>query len=84
MTDTNQAQADASTSRPGVDELARKFADFVQAASGPELRSNAQQWFTARLRDLDLVTREEFDLQVKLLARANAKLDELEAKLAQS
>jgi BMFP domain-containing protein YqiC len=31
---------------------------------------------------MDLVTREEFDVQVELLARTRAKLDELERRVA--
>jgi ubiquinone biosynthesis accessory factor UbiK len=68
-----------TSSSPSFDALAKRFADFVGAAPTGELKANAQQWFGARLRDLDLVTREEFDLQVKLLARANEKLTQLEA-----
>ena len=32
---------------------------------------------------MDLVTREEFDLQAQVLAKTRAKLEELEAKIAQ-
>jgi hypothetical protein len=31
---------------------------------------------------MDLVTREEFDIQVQVLAKTRAKLEELEAKIA--
>jgi BMFP domain-containing protein YqiC len=34
------------------------------------------------LRRLDLVTREEFDVQTQLLARTRAKVDELEKRIA--
>jgi BMFP domain-containing protein YqiC len=38
---------------------------------------------TAGFARLDLVTREEFDVQSELLARTREKLTELEARLAQ-
>jgi BMFP domain-containing protein YqiC len=34
------------------------------------------------LRRLDLVTREEFDVQLQLLARTRARIDELEQRIA--
>ncbi len=63
------------------EDIAKRLAGMFEAAPPDALKANAQAWFSARLRELDLVTREEFDLQTKLLARANAKLTELEAAI---
>jgi ubiquinone biosynthesis accessory factor UbiK len=61
--------------------LLQQFAALLNDSAGDDVKKNAQQWLAGRLRELDLVTREEFDLQVKLLARANQKIDQLEAAI---
>ena len=44
---------------------------------------NLRATLQAAFRRVDLVTREEFDLQCALLSRTRAMLDELEARLKQ-
>jgi len=74
------------SSRPSLDELARELADAVPRnlrALGDDLERNFRSLLTAGLGKMDLVTREEFDLQVAVLARTREKLDALEARLAE-
>ena len=67
------------------DELSRKLADVV-----PEnvkiLRSDIEKHFRhitqSMLAKMDLITREEFDIQVMLLSKTREKLDKLEKKIA--
>jgi BMFP domain-containing protein YqiC len=47
-----------------------------------ELRENFRAVLRAKLERLDLVSRERFDVQADLLARTQAKLEALEARLA--
>jgi ubiquinone biosynthesis accessory factor UbiK len=47
-----------------------------------ELRDNFRALLRSRLEDLDLVSRERFDVQAELLARTQAKLAVLEERLA--
>lgn len=47
-----------------------------------ELESNVRAALTASLARLDLVTREEFDIQATLLQRSRAQLDQLQQRLA--
>jgi ubiquinone biosynthesis accessory factor UbiK len=47
-----------------------------------ELRDNFRALLRSRLEDLDLVSRERFDVQADLLARTQAKLAALEERLA--
>jgi len=69
-----------------IENLAEKL-----AAAVPEglrsIREDLEHNFRAVLRSslskLDLVTREEFEVQEAVLARTREKLEELEAKLAQ-
>jgi len=67
-----------------INELAGKLADAVPGDLN-ELRSDIEGNFRTLLQNtlekLDLVTREEFDIQRKVLERTRAKLDRLETEL---
>lgn len=47
-----------------------------------EVESNIRAALTASLARLDLVTREEFDVQAALLQRSRAQLEQLQERLA--
>jgi BMFP domain-containing protein YqiC len=76
----------------GLDDLARRLADSVPEsvrAFGRDLEGNFKAVLQAQLSKLDLVSRQEFDVQAALLARTQtqliameARLKDLEAKLA--
>lgn len=72
-----------------LDELARRLSNLVPAGLRPsdELRDELQQNFKsvlqAGLGRLDLVTREEFDVQRAVLARTREKLEALERQLTE-
>ena len=68
----------------GLDDLARRLADTVPEAVGGfgrDLESNFKAILQSQLSKLDLVTRQEFDVQAAILERTRAKLTELEARL---
>ncbi|MGD9388295.1 MAG: accessory factor UbiK family protein [Gammaproteobacteria bacterium] len=71
--------------KPNIDELARRLADSLPGGL-KALREDAEQNFRAVLQAglarLDLVTREEFDVQAAVLRRTREKLEALEARLA--
>lgn len=70
--------------KPTLDDLASKLADAVPgelAGLREDIESNFRGLLAGGLDKLDLVTREEFDVQRKVLARTRAKLDRLEAEL---
>ncbi len=50
---------------------------------GQDAEAKLKQTLQARLAKLDLVTREEFDLQTQVLMRTREKLSELEKRLDQ-
>jgi ubiquinone biosynthesis accessory factor UbiK len=70
---------------PNIDELARRLADTLPGGL-KALQADAEQNFRAVLQAglarLDLVTREEFDVQAAVLKRTRDKLEALEARLA--
>ena len=67
-----------------INELAGKLADAVPGDLN-ELRNDIESNFRTLLQNgldkLDLVTREEFDVQRKVLERTREKLDRLETEL---
>ena len=66
------------------DELVRKLADTVPgglASVRGELEQNFRSVLQAGLNRLDLVTREEFEVQEAVLARTREKLEALEKRL---
>ncbi|MCH9025797.1 MAG: accessory factor UbiK family protein [Proteobacteria bacterium] len=68
-----------------IDDLARRMSEAVPA-SLRHLQSDMEQNFRGVLRGglerLDLVTREEFEVQQGVLARTREKLKALEERLA--
>ena len=66
-----------------LDEISTKLNEL--AASGParDFEKNARALLTQGFAKLDLVTREEFDVQAQLLARAQERLAALEARIAE-
>lgn len=65
------------------DELAKRVTALVAATPIKDVEKNLRALLTASLGRLDLVTREEFDLQGEALARARSRLAELEARIAE-
>ena len=72
----------ASAALDALNQLAAKFDAAIKNSPLSELEKNARQHFISQLAKQGLVTREEYEIQVALLARAQAKLTELEAKIA--
>ena len=69
-----------------IDELAGKLADAVPSelqGLRDDIRHNFRGLLTAGLDKMDLVTREEFEVQRKVLERTREKLDRLEQQLAE-
>jgi ubiquinone biosynthesis accessory factor UbiK len=68
----------------GLDDLAKRLADSVPEslrAFGRDLESNFKAVLQAQLAKLDLVTRQDFDVQAAILERTQGKLTALEARL---
>lgn len=68
-----------------LDELARRFTE--QLPSGlrdlqQEVEKNVRIAAQSAFNRMELVTREEFDAQAKVLARTREKLEALEARVA--
>lgn len=66
-----------------VDELTARMSELLAASPARDIERNLRALLTSGLSRLDVVTREEFDVQAKLLARTREKLAALEARLAE-
>lgn len=69
-----------------IDDLARRLAGSVPEsvlALRRDLEQNFKGVLQSQLAKLDLVTREEFDVQASVLKRTREKLAALEQRLAQ-
>ena len=69
-----------------LEEIAKQIHNALPPgirSMGEEVEKKTRQVLQAQLGKLDLVSREEFDVQTKVLLRTREKLAALEAKLAQ-
>nr|WP_251369346.1 accessory factor UbiK family protein [Polynucleobacter sp. MWH-Spelu-300-X4] len=64
-----------------ANDMQNKVGDAIRQSPAKDLEKNVRGLMTQGFQKLDLVTREEFDLQTQVLARTRAKLEELEAKI---
>jgi len=71
------------TSQNLFEEIDRKMKDILARGPAADLEKNLRALLASAFSRLDLVTREEFDVQREVLARTRARLQELEAKLAE-
>ena len=71
--------------RETIDKLAKKLAEAVPEGIGSvqeDLEANFRSVLRSGLSKLDLVTREEFEVQQAVLAKTRAKLEALDKRLA--
>lgn len=66
-----------------MDELSARIRDFLAASPARDVEKNIRVLLGGFFSRLDLVSREEFDVQAKVLARTREKLAQLEARLAE-
>jgi BMFP domain-containing protein YqiC len=63
-------------------EIAARLAEAAANNPAREFEQNARAVLATAFARLDLVTRQEFDVQSEVLARARIRVAELEAKVA--
>ena len=71
------------TSQNLFEEIDRKMKEILAHGPAADLEKNLRALLASAFGRLDLVTREEFDVQREVLARTRAKFQQLEAKLAE-
>lgn len=64
------------------DEISAKLSELAASSPAKDIEKNARALLAQGFAKLDLVTREEFDVQTQLLSSTLEKLAELEARVA--
>ena len=63
------------------EEVQKNISDLIKRSPAADVERNVKAVLGTAFTKLDLVTREEFDIQVELLARSRARLEMLEDQL---
>jgi BMFP domain-containing protein YqiC len=66
-----------------IENMSAQISRALAANPAADIEKNLRAMLTAAFARLDLVTREDFEVQKALLARAQARLAVLEAQLAE-
>ena len=69
--------------RPSFDELSRRIEQVFRDSPVQDFGKNVRAMLAAWFDRMDLVLREDFEVQRRLLERAQARLAELEARVAE-
>ncbi|WP_194725275.1 accessory factor UbiK family protein [Noviherbaspirillum malthae] len=64
-------------------DLQSKISQVIENSPMKDVEKNVKAMMSQGFSKLDLVTREEFDIQAQVLARTRAKLEALEARVAE-
>jgi ubiquinone biosynthesis accessory factor UbiK len=65
------------------DDFSKKFSELAANSPLQDLEKNARALLAQMFAKLDLVTREEFDVQQQLLSSTREKLAQLEARVGE-
>jgi ubiquinone biosynthesis accessory factor UbiK len=63
-------------------DMQNKVSDAIRNSPAQEIEKNVRAMMNQGFQKMDLITREEFELQVKVLSKTREKLEALEAKVA--
>lgn len=63
------------------DEISNKISETIAASPAKDIEKNIKAMMGATFARMDLVTREEFDVQQEVLARTREQLTQLETRL---
>ncbi|MEY3695740.1 MAG: hypothetical protein RL083_1565 [Pseudomonadota bacterium] len=66
-----------------LDELQHRIREVLQHSPAKDLEANLRAMLLQGFAKLDLLTREEFELQTEVLGRTRAKLEALEKRVAE-
>jgi ubiquinone biosynthesis accessory factor UbiK len=66
-----------------LNEISNKIRDIVKDSPLPDIEKNIDALLKGMFTKMELVTREEFDVQTEVLKRTRQKLEELEKKLSE-
>ncbi|MCB5363348.1 accessory factor UbiK family protein [Pusillimonas sp. CC-YST705] len=64
-----------------LDDVQRNISDLIAKSPAADIERNVKAFMGQAFSRMDLVTREEFDIQAALLERALARISDLETKV---
>ncbi|MGH8711037.1 MAG: accessory factor UbiK family protein [Burkholderiales bacterium] len=65
-----------------LDEMSKKISEVLAQSPAKDIEKNARAMLASLFARLDLITREEFDVQQEVLKRTREKLAEMEKRVA--
>ena len=65
------------------DEISNKISEAIAASPAKDIEKNVRAMMGSAFNKMDLVTREEFEIQQEVLARTREKLTQMEARLTE-
>lgn len=65
-----------------INDIQNRINQVLENSPAKDIEKNLKEMMTQGFSKLDLVTREEFDIQTQILANTRAKFEALEAKVA--
>jgi len=66
-----------------LSELQTKISEVLQQSPAKDIEKNMKAMLNQGFSKLDLLTREDFDIQSEVLQRTRARLEALEARVAE-
>lgn len=66
-----------------INEISNKINDMIKSSPLADIEKNINALIQGAFTKMELVSREEFDVQAEVLRNAREKLTKLEAKLAE-
>ena len=65
-----------------LDDLSSRMSALLAATPAKDIEKNAKAMLSSMLGKMDIVTRDEFEVQTQVLTRTREKLTALEARVA--
>lgn len=75
-------EGDAMPTARILEDLSARISEFLAATPARDVEKNVKALLSSAFAKLELATREELDVQAKVLARTREKLSALEARVA--
>ena len=66
-----------------LNELNKKISELIASSPAKDVEKNMRALLSSAFARLDLVTREEFDVQQEVLGRTRDKLQQMETRVAE-
>ena len=66
-----------------LDEMSKKVGEILAQSPAKDIEKNTRALLASLFARLDLITREEFDVQQEVLKRTREKLAEMEKRVAE-